>query len=203
MRSLGLNAFFLKGKLNFEVLRIEECKSGGWILGGVIAMNSPRTLFPCLLLILGWGQGLSSSAPCPSALGAQGRVPDREGSDARHISAPAMQNTPSHSTTCTDLGRQRGKNIEEKGRERCCLPAAGQGRRPASVRPTHPQNRALLIQPQRLKAHYSGKGQQNLLCKGSYTRLMQSHQHKTLLHQATTSPAKGPPLLTWSQHPLL
>ena len=51
-------------------------------------MNSPSTTFPCLLLMLGRGRGPSSTAPRPSALGAQGRMPNREGSDAR------MQNTP-------------------------------------------------------------------------------------------------------------
>lgn len=73
-------------------------------------MNSLSTPLPCLLLILGWGQGLSSSAPCPSALGAQGMMPDREGSDARHISAPAMQNIPP-TVPCALIWEERGAKI--------------------------------------------------------------------------------------------
>lgn len=70
-------------------------------------MHSPGTQFPCLPPMLGQGQGPRGSAPPPFALGAQGRMPDTEGSDTRHSGAKH----PTEGTVRTNLGRERGKNI--------------------------------------------------------------------------------------------
>lgn len=74
-------------------------------------MHSPGTPFPCLPPMLGRGQGPRGSAPPPSALGAQGRMPDTEGSDTRHT---AVQNTPQR-VPCAPIWEERGaKTYKEK-----------------------------------------------------------------------------------------
>lgn len=78
-------------------------------------MNSASTSLPCLLLMLG-GAGARGAQPPLHWEPKEGA----QSLDSRHTGARAMQMTP----LCTDPGRERGKNSEQKERERavCRLP---------------------------------------------------------------------------------
>lgn len=88
-------------------------------------MNSASTQLPCFLLMLGWGSAdMGSAQPTWAQLHVPLHWEPKEGAqflDSRHIGARGMQITP----LCTDLGREWGKNREEKGRERTVCPLPG------------------------------------------------------------------------------